>query len=239
VVATAAISAAGVMAFRRFPKAPVAPLAEDARELRRFVFQSSLSSSLVSGRATLGTALIPVVTGIHQAAYFRNAQAPSTVFAALSSPARLVLLTEQTRDFEAGNHERVYRSLRRYITATTAAMIIVVPVLWLLMPFLMGVAYGHSYRVHASTAARFVLLAAALQFIWSWTKSFPVSIGRPGLRVVAQTVEIAAFVPLLLVLGHRYGAAGGAAAMLISTALYCLLWSLMLARLRAGRLAVQ
>ncbi len=233
-VATAAICVAGVMAFKRFPAEASAPLGEDARELRGFVFQSTLSSSLVSGRATLGTALIPVVTDIRQAAYFRNAQAPATVFAALSSPARLVLLTEQTRDFEAGRHDRVYGMLRRYIGMTTLAMVVAVPVLWWLTPFLMGVAYGHVYRAHAATAARLVLLAAALQFVWGWTKSFPVSIGRPGLRSLAQAVEIAAFVPLLLVLGRRFGASGGAAAMLVSTGAYCIFWAFLLARLRAA-----
>ena len=65
-------------------------------------------------------------------------------------------------------------------------MVVAVPVLWLLMPWLMGLAYGADYREHATTAARLVLIAAALQFVWGWTKSFPVSIGRPGLRIVAH-----------------------------------------------------
>ena len=42
-------------------------------------------------------------------------------FAALSGPARLVMLTEQTRDFEAGRHDRVLRMLRRYIDEHGAA----------------------------------------------------------------------------------------------------------------------
>jgi O-antigen/teichoic acid export membrane protein len=232
IVATAAVSVAGVAAFRRFPSSPAEPLADDRYELRRFILNSSLASSLVSGRATLGTALMPVVAPFNQTAYFRNAQAPATGFAALSTPARLVLLTEQTRDFEAGNHARMYRMLRRYIASTTLAMVVALPILWFLMPSIMGLAYGHAYRLHATTAARFVLLAGALQLIWGWTKSFPVSIGRPGLRVVAQTFEIAVFVPLLLLLGHRYGASGGAAAMLVSTALFCGLWTFLLAQLR-------
>ena len=119
---------------------------------------------------------------IDQAAYFRNAQAPATGLAALSAPARLVLLTEQTRDFEAGRHAAMYSMLRRYILGAAAVMVVAVPVLWLLMPWLMQIAFGADYREHATTAARLVLIAAALQFIWGWTKSFPVSIGRPGLR---------------------------------------------------------
>ena len=38
-------------------------------------------------------------------------------------------------------------------------------------------------------AARLILIAGALQVIWGWAKSFPVSIGRPGLRVLAHGIE--------------------------------------------------
>jgi O-antigen/teichoic acid export membrane protein len=104
-----------------------------------------------------------------------------------------------------------------------------------LMPFLMGFLYGPAFREHATMAARLVLIAAAMQLIWGWSKSFPVSIGRPGLRIVVQSVEIAVFVPLLLWFGSEWGATGGAAAMLVSTAVFCLLWAVLLARLRHER----
>jgi O-antigen/teichoic acid export membrane protein len=232
IIATSAICLAGLAAFRRFPSAPAEPIAEDTGGLRSFLVKSTVVSSLVSGRASLATALLPTVAPIVQAGYFRNAQAPATGFAALSGPARLVLLTEQTRDFEAGRHERMYRMLRRYIRSTTVAMVVIVPVLWWFMPFFMGLAYGETFRAHATDAARLVLLAAALQFIWGWTKSFPVSIGRPGLRIVAQTVEIAVFVPLLLLFASKWGATGAAGASLASTVVFCALWSVLLVRLR-------
>ena len=101
------------------------------------------------------------------------------------------------------------------------------------MPFLIGLVYGPDFRAHASSAARLVLVAAALRLVWGWTKSFPVSIGRPGLRVIAQAIEIAVFVPLLLVFASRWGATGAAAAMLVSTVVFCAVWSVVLLRLRA------
>ncbi len=237
IVASAAISAVGLVAFRRFPQVPSERLAEDVPSLRRFVFSSTASSSLSAARTTLGTALIPAVAPIEQAAYFRNAQAPATGFTALSAPARMILLTEQTRDFEAGRHERVYAMLRRYFGGTTLAMLLLVPILWWLMPALLGLFYGEEFRLYATDAARLVLIAAALQLIWGWTKSFPVSIGRPGLRLVAQSVEIAVFVPLLLVLASRWGATGGAAAVVVSTVVFCALWTVLLVRLRNPRVA--
>ena len=179
VAATAAIGTVGIIAFRRFPQVAAEPIAEDRPALRRFVLSSSIASSLDSARGTLGTSLVPTVAPIVQAGYFSSAQSPATGFAALSGPVRLVMLTEQTRDFEAGRHDRVFGMLRRYIQVTVLLMLVAVPVLWWLMPFLIGITYGHAFRVHATNAARLVLLVAALRLAWGWTKSFPVSIGRP------------------------------------------------------------
>jgi O-antigen/teichoic acid export membrane protein len=50
VLATAAISVGGVLAFRRFPRVPAQPLGEDRRDFRNFVVSSTLGSSLVSAR---------------------------------------------------------------------------------------------------------------------------------------------------------------------------------------------
>jgi O-antigen/teichoic acid export membrane protein len=238
-VATAAIGVAGLAAFRRFPVAPSEPLADDVRGIKRFLVSSTLASSLDSARGTLGTSLVPTVAPIVQAGYFGVAQAPATGFDALSGPVRLVMLTEQTRDFEAGRHEQVFAMLRRYITWTAALMLVAVPLFWWLMPFLLGLFYPHAYRVHATSAARLVLLVAALRLVWGWTKSFPVSIGRPGLRVVVQSIEIAVFVPVLLVFAARWGATGAAGAMVVSTAIFCAVWTLVLLRLRGGWNAAQ
>lgn len=233
IAATAAVSVGGWLAYSRFPKVPSQPLGDHSRDFRNFVVSSTLGSSLVSARGTLGTALIGVVAPIREAAYFRNAQAPSTGFLALSAPARLVLLTEQTRDFERGRTDLMYRMLRRYVAATTALMAVVVPVAWILMPYALQVVYGVEYRRHATDAARIVLLAAALQLIWGWAKSLPVSIGRPNLRIYAHGLEVAVFVPLLLVFGAAWGATGAAGAMLASTVAFCALWAVLLLRLRS------
>jgi O-antigen/teichoic acid export membrane protein len=113
-------------------------------------------------------------------------------------------------------------------------MLVAVPILWWLMPWLMGIAYGADFREHASDAARLILIAAALQLVWGWSKSFPVSIGRPGLRVLAHGVEIVVFVPLLLVFAAAWGATGGAAAVLVSTIAFCALWTVLLLRVRTA-----
>ena len=63
------------------------------------------------------------------------------------------------------------------------------------MPWLVRVVLGTDY-VPATDAARILLLAACLRLVLGWTKSFPVSIGKPGLRIVAHGVEIVVLLPL-------------------------------------------
>ena len=99
VIATASITWGGHEALKRFPRPPAEPLGEHARELRNFVISSTASSTLVSMRGTLSTLVVGSAARAVQAGYFRITQAPLTAFNALSAPARLVLLTEQTRDF--------------------------------------------------------------------------------------------------------------------------------------------
>jgi O-antigen/teichoic acid export membrane protein len=232
VVATIAVSAVGAAAFRRFPAAAAAPLAGDRRDVRMFVVQSTVASSLTSLRGLLGTMVMGAVAPFRQAGYFRNAQAPLTAFGALSSPARLMLLAEQTADYERGDRARVLRLLRRYIVGTTLSMLVVVPVGWVLMPWLMEVAYTREFRIHATDAARIVLVVGALQLVFGWTKTLPVTIGRPGLRILTHGVEALVFIPTLVVFASLWGATGGALALLISTIAFCGVWTFLLTRLR-------
>jgi O-antigen/teichoic acid export membrane protein len=231
VVATASITWGGREALRRFPRPEPLPLGEHARELRNFVISSSVSSTLVSMRGALATMVVGSVAAAPEAGYFRIAQAPLTAFNALSSPARMVLLTEQTRDFEQGSHDKVYRMLSRYIAGTAALMAVAIPLLWWGMPWLVKLVYTSKYSA-AAEPARVLLLGAAIQFIFGWTKSFPVSIGRPNLRIWPQGIEIAVLVPLTLVCASRWGATGAAVASVISSAVFASVWVFMLIGLR-------
>jgi hypothetical protein len=51
--------------------------------------------------------------------------------------------------------------------------------------------------------------------------------------VIVQSVEIAVFVPLLLLLAARWGATGAAAAMLASTVVFCGVWTFVILRIQA------
>lgn len=231
VLATAAIATAALVVLRRFPAAEPEPLEEDRAPFRRFVIQSSLGSVLSPMRGLLGTLLFGVVTGPLQVSYLRIGQVAESAFASLSSPVRIILLTEQTHHVEQGRTDRAYGMLRRYVRGATLLMAVIVPPLLWLMPHLLRIAYG-SKALPATNAARIILLVAAIQVIWGWAKSFPVSIGRPGLRLLAQGTEIVVLIPSLLVLGALYGATGAAGGFLIAACAFAAVWTVLLVRLR-------
>jgi O-antigen/teichoic acid export membrane protein len=236
VLASAAICVAALVAYGRTPRAAAAPLAEDRPEFRNFVTQSSIGSLISPLRGTLAFPLLGLVASPVQVGNFRAAQAPQTAFASLSAPLRLVLIAEQTHEFERGNIGAMYRLLRRYILGTTAAMAVLVPVLWWIAPDVVRWVFPKQYP-GAVDATRLILLAAAIAVIWGWTKWFPVAIGKPGLRIWTQTVEIVVLIPILLVLGAKYGATGAAGAVVIAAAVAALMWTVILFRLRREHLA--
>ena len=231
-VSTLTMSLVGLAVVRRYPAATEGgTLADDRPAIRSFALQSTLASGLASLRGLLPTVLVGIVAKPIDVGYFRIAQAPQTAFASLSAPVRLVLLAEQTRDVEHGRAHRAYALLNRYIAATIALGLVGVPLLWFAMPTLVRWVYGSRY-LGATDAVRLMLVAAAIQLVFGWTKSFPVSIGRPELRTTAQVVELAVLVPLVLAFAALYGATGAAGALIGSSAVFAAFWTVQLGRLR-------
>jgi O-antigen/teichoic acid export membrane protein len=222
-VATAAVGTAGWIAFHRFPQAPTRALGEHRREILRFVWQSSAATGVLSIRGQLAPLLLGIVTSPSQVGFFRIAQAPQQGLTAVSAPARLVLLTEQTRDWEHGRRRVVLAGVRRYSLIAAGLMVVAVPIFWWLMPDLIRWIYTAKY-LPGTDASRVFLLAAAVQFVVGWTKSFPVSIGRPNLRIVTHGVESIVVLPLVCVLGAAYGATGAAIAVLVGMCVFAGMW---------------
>lgn len=233
-LATGAVGVAALVALRRFPSLPVEPLGEDRVPFRRFVVRSSLGSLLSPLRGYLGTLLVGGVAGPRQVGYLRIAQLPESAFAAFSSPARLVLFAEQTEDLESGRDDRAYGLLRGYVRLAGVVMGVLLVPLLVLMPSILRFLYGEGAG-SAANAARIFLFVAAIQVVWGWSKSFPVSIGRPELRLFAQGAEIVVLVPTLAVLASAYGATGAAVAFLIASAVFAGVWTVLAFRIRGER----
>jgi O-antigen/teichoic acid export membrane protein len=230
-VASLAVGWAALYVFRRFPAAASERLDDDRPEIFRFVLQSSIATGVVSLRGAIVPVLLGIVTSPTQVGFFRAAQAPQTGLAALTSPARLIMLTEQTRDWEAGSTQSVFAGVRRFSLAAFALMVVAVPPMYVFMPDLVRIFYGSAYSP-ASDAARLMLLAGALQLIVAWTKSLPVSIGRPGLRIVTHGIETVVVIPLVIVLGRAWNATGAAAATLIAAGVFVAVWVVAFERIR-------
>ena len=229
-VATVAVGLAGRLAFRRFPPARAASLAADASGIRSFLLQSSLATGLLSVRNALAPFLLGAVSGTTQVGIFKLAQAPQTGFGSLSSPIRLILLTEQTRDWERGDKETVLAGVRRYTLIASALLVVAVPLFWWLMPDLVRLVFGAD-AAPAVEPARVMLLAASAQLVVGWSKSFPVSIGRPNLRLATHGLETLVLLPLVIVLGARWDATGAAVAVLIASIVFALHWAVLFVRI--------
>ncbi len=230
-VTTASIVGVGYASLRRFPKAAPEPLGDDLRPFMKFVLQSSLDTGLDAFRAWIAPLSLGIVGTSTEVGLFRGAQAPQYAFAVLSAPVRMILLTEQTRDWEAGRLDNVIAGLRRYVVGSAMLMAAILLPAELLMPWLVPLLLGDDYSP-AVGAAQFVLAAAAIQLVFGWTKSFPVTIGRPYLRVIAHAVEVAVLLPLILVFGELWGVTGAGAAVLVSTVAFGATWVVLVLRLR-------
>jgi O-antigen/teichoic acid export membrane protein len=231
VVSTIGVGMVGLAAFRRFPHAPSRALAEDRREIASFVGQSSIATGVLSLRGGLAPLLLGAVTNSVQVAFFRVAQAPQSGFLALSAPARMVLLTEQTRDWEKGRQAAVLHGVRRYSVAAFLVSLVAVPPLLIWIGDIIRIVNGPEY-VGAADAARLFTLAAAVQLVVGWSKSLPVTIGRPGLRVLTHGIETAILLPLVPILGAEWGATGAGAAVLASSCVFALVWLFLFMRIR-------
>jgi O-antigen/teichoic acid export membrane protein len=111
-------------------------------------------------------------------------------------------------------------------------MVVAVPLLYVFMPDLIKLIFHEKYSP-ATNAARVFLIAAAVQFLVGWTKSFPVTIGRPGLRIVTHGVESLVVIPLTVVFGLLWGATGAAVAVLAGAVVFAAMWGVIAARTEA------
>ena len=109
--------------------------------------------------------------------------------------------------------------------------LLLAPLLIVFIPDLIRIINGPEY-VGAAGAARLFVIAASIQLVVGWTKSFPVTIGRPGLRIFTHGVETAVVLPLTVVLGALWGATGAAGANLAGTCAFAALWVFVFARIR-------
>ena len=231
VVATSAVSVAGWIAYRRFPQVDSIPLGPERRDIFSFVAQSSVATGVISLTMPLSVLVLGRVASTKEVAWFRAAMAPQQAFAVVSAPARLILLTEQTRAWERGTRDVVFAGIRRYMLGMAVVEGALLVPLLVFTPELAKLLFS-AKNAGAVDATRIVIVAGALRMVYGWTKSFPVSIGRPSLRIWTHGLEMLVLVPLVGVLGSRWGATGAAGGVLASSVAFCLAWTFLFLRIR-------
>ena len=220
-VATAVSGTAGLVALRRFPREPARPLGDDRREIFSFVVQSSIATGVISLRAALAPVLLGVVAGTTQVGYFRVALAPQSGFSAASAPVRLVLLTEQTRDWEHGRSSTVLHGLRRYSVGAAVVAAVSLPVFLLAMPWLVRVVFGPEFRPPStrpgscSSRRRSCSCSAGRSRSRSRSAGRGSASSRTGSRPPCCCRSCSCF-------GDRWGVTGAAVAMVVSTLVFAL-----------------
>lgn len=221
----------GRRALRSLPAAPAQRLGVHRAEMRRFILQASVGSALASARSWIAPLIVGAVAGPVQAGYLRAAQVSDVALASLSVPARLILLGEHSTAWEHGNRGAVLRGVNRYMLTAGALMLVLVPPALLFAEPLVELVYSDAYG-DAVPAVRLALGAAAVAFVFSWSKPFSSSIGRPGLRTATSALEVGVMIPLIVVLAREDGATGAATALLASALVSAAAWTVALMRVR-------
>ena len=213
------------------PRRPLARSGTTGARSISFTLASSVGTGVVSLRTTLVPLVLGIVAGPTQVGLFRIAQTPQTGLSAASSPARLVLLTDQTRAWERGRQSSVLAGLRAYTLVAVGLMIVAVPVFLLAMPWLVETVFGSEYSGGGGRSAHHPR--------------------RRGDPVRARLVEVAAGDdrpsapadrdawsggarrhPAGRLLGSEWGATGAAVAVLVATIVFAVAWGVAIARLR-------
>ncbi len=206
-------------------------LGRERRDILSFVAQSSAATAVISLTAPLSLLVLGRVASTRQVAFFRAAMSPQQAFAVVSAPARLILLTEQDACVGARHPRRRLRgdsplhgrddrglggdpagAARLHPRAREAAVL------------------GEERRCRRRNTNRDRRGRAADGL--RLDEVVPRVDRRPALRIWAHGIEMVVLIPLVGVLGAKWGATGAATAVLVSSVAFCLVWSVFFVRIR-------
>jgi O-antigen/teichoic acid export membrane protein len=204
---------------RRWPaRASQHALRVPLRELVRFGFHSSLTSSVTAANAALVPVVLGRIAGPTAVGLFRVAMFPVFLADSASAPIRLVLYPEQARLAAAGDIAQIKRAIR---TQTLAALALSLPFAvgaWFALPWLVPLLYSDKFD-GAVLSARILLIAAVVHLSTSWFKTLPAALGKPQLRTALALLELVLMISLLVLLGGR-GSEGAAIAFATASVAY-------------------
>jgi O-antigen/teichoic acid export membrane protein len=210
------------VAWRGWASAPRGPTPVGTRELLRFGAHTSASTSIEAVGQSVFPAVLGNLAGTGAVGIFKVAQLPIQAALTASGPLRLMILPEQARLFASGRISELRRAMVGYTLICFAIALPVAVAGWFLMPLLIETLFSSAYDA-AVWPARILLVAAVVQFPFSWTKSFHAAVGRPHIRTRLTALYVIVSVSLVALLGDR-GAEGAAIAWMIATVTTVIVW---------------
>jgi O-antigen/teichoic acid export membrane protein len=180
------------------------------RELFRFGFHTSITTSVAAANGALIPVLLGRISGPTTVGNFKVAMFPVVIAGTASGPIRLVLYPEQARLSAAGDLAQLRQAIRTHTLAAFAVSFPFAVAAWFALPWLLPLIYSEQYT-NAVQPARILLIAAVAQLCASWFKTLPAALGKPQLRTALTTLELMLMVALLLLLGP-HGVEGAAIA---------------------------
>jgi len=180
------------------------------RELIRFGFHSSISTSLAAANGALIPVVLGRVAGPTAVGLFRAGMMPVVVADAVSGPVRLVLFPEQARLAAEGDLSQLRRAIRTHTLVGIAVCVPFAVAGWFALPWLLPLIFSDSFE-DAVVPARILLIAAVVHFAGSWFKTLPAALGKPELKAALSLIELVLMISLLIVLGSQ-GSEGAAIA---------------------------
>jgi lipopolysaccharide exporter len=180
------------------------------RELVRFGFHSSITTSIAGASGSLIPLLLGRLSGPTAVGLFRVGLFPVFVADSASGPIRLALYPEQARLSAKGDLAQIRHAIRAHTLAGLALSLPVAVAGWFALPWLLPLLYSDQFD-EAVLPARIMLIAAVARFSGAWFKTLPAALGKPELRTRLALFELALMVALLILLGDQ-GSEGAAIA---------------------------
>jgi O-antigen/teichoic acid export membrane protein len=180
------------------------------RELIRFGFHTSITTSVAAASGALVPVLLGRLAGPTAVGLFRASMFPVFVADNASGPIRIVLYPEQARLSAKGDHAQLRQAIRNHTLAALAVSLPVAVAGWFALPWLLPLLYSDTFD-DAVLPARIMLIAAVARFSGAWFKTLPAALGKPELRTALALFELALMILLLIVLGGQ-GSDGAAIA---------------------------
>jgi O-antigen/teichoic acid export membrane protein len=200
---------------RRWPSTSPAVLRVPVRELVRFGFFTSVTTSVAAANGALIPVVLGRLAGPTAVGLFRVGMFPVVVADGVSGPIRLVLYPEQARLSADGDLAQIRRAIRNHTLSALALSLPVAVVAWFALPWLLPLLYSGDFD-NAVLPARILLVAAVVRFSTSWFKTLPAALGKPQLRTALSLLELVLMLSLLIVLGDM-GSKGAAIAFTVTS----------------------